>query len=83
LNREWALHNLLEAQEELGKTIQGITDDPEYDYGAFLVALQNVYQHLNTAWNSRDAAPEHVASHSLEEFIQWSQFPGDLPMLGS
>jgi hypothetical protein len=83
LNRDWVLYNLHEAREELGKTIQEITADPAYDYAEFLCRLQEVYQHLNTAWNARDAAPEHIARHTREEFVQWSQFPADLPMMGS
>ena len=83
MNRDWILFHLGEAHEELSKAIQKIRDDPNYDYGEFLVAMQHLYHHLNTAWNSRDASPDQVKSENDEDFGRWSQFPGDLPMMGS
>ena len=75
MNREWVLFHLGEAQGELAATIQAIREDPEYDYGEFLVAVQHLYYHLNTAWNSRDATADQVAGQSDEDFNRWSQFP--------
>jgi hypothetical protein len=72
-----------EAHEGLSKTIQEIRDDPDYGYGEFLVAMQHLYHHLNTAWNSRDASPHQVRSENDEDFGRWNQFPTDLPMMGS
>jgi hypothetical protein len=83
MNRDWILFNLVEAQEELAKTIRDIKADLDYDYGEFLVAMQHLYHHVNTAWNSRDATSDQVANETEEDFGQWSRFPGDLPMMGS
>ena len=83
MNRDWILFHLGEAHDELARTIQEIRDDPDYDYGEFLVAMQHLYHHLNTAWNSREAAPDQVRNESDEDFGRWSQFRGDLPMMGS
>jgi len=72
-----------EALEELSKTIQEIKENSGYEYGEFLVAMQHLYHHLNTAWNSRDASPDQVTNETEEDFQRWSQFPDDLPMMGS
>ena len=83
MNRDWILFNLDEALEELSKTIQEIKENSGYEYGEFLVAMQHLYHHLNTAWNSRDASPDQVTNETEEDFQRWSQFPDDLPMMGS
>lgn len=57
MNRDWVLSNLREAQEELNRTIGEIEADPEYDVGEFMVAMQHLYDHLNTGWTSRDEGP--------------------------
>jgi hypothetical protein len=82
VNREWVLLHLNEAQEELSRTIQEIKDDPEYGYGDFWPAMQHLYHHLNTAWNARDTSPAIVESHTDVDFVRWTQFPADLPMMG-
>ena len=51
MNREWVLFQLREGQEELNRTIAEIAADPDYDVGEFIVAMQHLYHHLNTAWN--------------------------------
>ncbi len=57
MNRDWVLSQLREAQEELNRTIGEMEADPEYDVGELMVAMQHLYDHLNTAWNSRDEGP--------------------------
>lgn len=78
MNREWVLHHLREAQEELGRTIAEIRDTPDYDHGEFLVAMSHLYHHLNTAWNARDASESAVREVTAEDFKRWSAFPGDI-----
>jgi hypothetical protein len=80
MNREWILFHLKEASEELTRTIQEMEKDPEYDFGEYFVAMMHLYNHINTAWNSRDATPERVKSCSFEEFEKWRQFPSDIDM---
>jgi hypothetical protein len=80
MNRDWILLHLKEASEELTRTIQEIEKEPEYEFGEYLIAMMHVYNHLNTAWNSRDETRERVESCSLEEFNQWRQFPVDIDM---
>jgi len=83
MNREQVLFHLQEAEEELSGTIAAMRDDLEYDFGEFLVAMQHLYHHLNTAWNSRDATPEQVANATDEDFNKWGRFPQDLPVMST
>jgi hypothetical protein len=80
MNREHTLFHLREAAEELERTIRQIDVEPEYDYGEFLVAMQHLYHHLNTAWNARDASPERVAVASGADFFRWRQFPREIEL---
>ena len=81
MNREHVLLQLQEAEEELAGTIAAMRADPEYDFGEFLVAMQHLYHHLNTAWNGRDATPEQVTACTEEDFRRWDRFPTDLPLM--
>jgi hypothetical protein len=78
MNRDHTLFHLREAAEELQRTIGEMEADPAYDSGEFLVAMQHLYHHLNTAWNARDELPERVAATSDDDFRRWRQFPEDL-----
>jgi hypothetical protein len=83
MNREHVLFHLQEAEEELSGTIAALRKDPEYDIGDFLVAMQHLYHHLNTAWNGRDATPEQVAACTEEDFNKCDRFPMDLPPMSA
>lgn len=78
MNRDWVLHHLREAREELGRTIDEIVATPDYDVGELLVSMSHLYHHLNTAWNARDAAESAVREVSAEDFKRWSRFPADI-----
>jgi hypothetical protein len=80
MNREWVLHNLREAEQELRQTIAEIESTADYGYGEFVVAMSHAYHHLNTAWNSRDEAEAVVRECSAENFERWRQFPNDIYM---
>jgi len=81
VNREWVLFHLGEAKDEITKTIAEIQTTPDYDYGEFWVAMQHLYHHCNTAWNSRDMTKVQVDKATDGDFNRWSQFPSDLPMM--
>jgi hypothetical protein len=81
MNREWVLHHLGEAQAEIAATIAEIKETQDYGYGEFWVAMQHLYHHLNTAWNSRDSTREQVEKATDQDFNRWSQLPADLPMM--
>ena len=78
MNRDWVVLQLREAQQELSRTLAEIEADPDYDVGEFMVAMQHLYHHLNTAWNSRNEAPARVESCAEEDFYAWRRFPGDI-----
>ena len=78
MNPEHILMHLKEAKEELDRTIAEIEKDKEYDVGAFFVAISNIYNHLNTAWNARDATEKEAVECSEENFKKWRKFPTDL-----
>jgi hypothetical protein len=80
INRKDALWQLREAEEELMRTIAAIERNPEYKLEEFEVAMQHLYHHLNTAWNTRSETSDRTASSSDEDFYRWRQFPSDLPM---
>ena len=80
MNKDYVLFHLAEAKEELEDILREFRDDPEYDYGNFIVAMQHLYHHLNTAWNARDATPERAEACSAEDFESWRRFPADIDM---
>ena len=81
MNRDWVVFHLTEARDEINKTLAEINETPDYDYGEFWVAMQHLYHHANTAWNSRDATQTQVENATDEDFNRWSQFPSDLPTM--
>lgn len=81
MNRDWVLFHLTEAQQEIATTIREIRETPDYGYAEFWVAMQHLYHHVNTAWNSREATRTEVDTATDEDFNRWSQLPTDLPMM--
>jgi len=82
MNKEWILFHLTEARDEINKTLTDIHGNPDYNYAEFWVAMQHLYHHVNTAWNSRELSEAQVREGTDEGFSRWSQFPKDLPMMG-
>jgi hypothetical protein len=74
VNRDLILSQLKEAHEELTRTIAEIEQDPEYDFGEYLVAMMHLYHHINTAWNARDTSPERAQACTKEDFEVWAIF---------
>jgi hypothetical protein len=79
VNKLWIAGHLEEAVEELQRTLREM-EDPEYSELDFRVAMAHAYNHLNTAWNSRNRSPERVANQTDEEFYRWRAFPSDIDM---
>ena len=80
MNNPWILFHLLEAQEELTRTIKELEVDPPEDDAVFRVGIEHLYHHLNTAWNSRHATDAQLQSPSDDQFGEWSDFPPDISM---
>lgn len=76
----YIIWNLEEAQEELSRTISELSNDADYDEAEFSIAMAHVYDHLNTAWNARNATPEDTENLTDETFSRWRAFPKDIDM---
>lgn len=80
MNKDYILFHLREAKEELDRTVVAIESVPDYDFEEFVVAMQHLYHHVNSAWNARDAPPSDAEECSQENFVRWRQFPTDIEM---
>ena len=81
MNKRLVAFHLSEAVEQLQSMMDEIPRDNEYGYGEFLVEMQHVYYHLNTAWNAKDVSDAVAEPGSDELFNRWGQFPTDLPLM--
>ena len=82
VTRAYVAWNLEEASEQLGRIVAGMAPDAEVDEADLRIALAHVYDHLNTAWNSRNATADETAQPSRAQFDQWRRFPKDLETVG-
>jgi len=64
--------------DELHRTIAQIEVTPDYDVGELVVAMENLYHHLNTARNSRDEQAGRLAAATQEDVYRWRRFPEDI-----
>ena len=81
MNIDSLLFHLKEAKEELDSTIAEIEGDTSYDIGQFRVSMSHLYHHLNTAWNSRDAATDRHLECAQSDFDEWRKFPSNEDLL--
>lgn len=81
MNREFVLLHLREAAEELARTVNSIETDPEYDSGLFLVAMQHVYHHANSAWNGQDLAELRATNLTDQSWSRLGEFPSTFPLM--
>jgi hypothetical protein len=71
---------LREAQDELTRIINELEAASSIDEISFSIGLEHLYNHLNTAWNSRNASPSRLRESSTEDFYAWRSFPSDIDM---
>ena len=71
LNKQWIIFHLQEAQEEILNTIEQLGSEPEYSETDFEIAVAHMYNHLNTAWNSRSVDNDRTANSSDHDFFEW------------
>jgi len=52
--------------------MEEMASDPEYDYGNYVVDMQHIYWHINSAWNGRDfdSTSAELTDKMYEAFIQ-------------
>lgn len=77
MNKGWVLFHLREAHAELARTIAKIGDLAVNEVD-LEIAFAHMYNHLNTAWNSRAASDEQVASQTDDDFYNWRAYPADI-----
>jgi hypothetical protein len=77
MKKEYALFNLAEAKQAIEQLMEEMASDPEYDYGNYVVDMQHIYWHINSAWNGRDfdSTSTELTDKMYEAFIQ---FPADM-----
>ena len=80
MNKDWVLFHFREAHEELTRTIARLESEPNPDDIEFEIAVAHMYNHLNTAWNSRSVDGAQIAVCSEEDFYAWRAFPSDISM---
>lgn len=80
MNKDWILFHLREGLDELTRTIAATEGKPDYDEIEFEIAMAHLYNHLNTAWNSRNADAGRTTKCSDEDFYAWRAFPSDISM---
>ncbi|HET6424085.1 MAG TPA: hypothetical protein VFG20_10405 [Planctomycetaceae bacterium] len=80
MNREWVQFHLQEALDELTSMISAIDKDVDYTEAELDIALTHIYNHINTAWNSRNVPAIDVAEHTDADFYEWRGFPKDIQM---
>ena len=80
MNKEYIIYNLKEALGQLNSTISNIELDQNYEFGEYIVDMQHLYHHINTAWNARESTIEESNSCSEQDFDKWRQFPSDIYM---
>ena len=80
MNKDYILFHLGEASEELQRTIQEIQDDSGYDAEEFKVAMEHIYNHINTVWNARNFSSGIASELSGDNFKALRQFPTDIDM---
>ena len=80
MNKQWILSHLREAQAELSDTISRIESESAYGEIEFEIAMTHLYNHVNTAWNSRNVNDGQIGALSEDDFFRWRAFPSDISM---
>lgn len=78
MNKNVILFNLLEAKEELDRTIKELETDLEYGEPELSVAMMHLFHHVNTARNARNSPHEKWKNCSDDDFNRWGRYPTDL-----
>jgi len=68
MNKKLVTFHLNEAHEQLRATLAEMSRDDDYGSGEFVVEMQHLYYHLNTAWNAREASDAEAEPGSDELF---------------
>ena len=82
MNKEFNLFNLNRSKKFIEKIIEEINNDKEYCNNdvVYMIDMQHLYWHINTAWNARNSTEKESAECSQKNFEKWNEFPTDLIM---
>lgn len=80
MNKDWILFHLKEALGVIQETIDKIENAPQYGKGDYLLAMTQLYHHINTAWNAQNFSAHETEESSEHNFETWRQFPVDLDL---
>jgi len=79
-NKKDILSNLRDAKANLDSMINEIEKDNDFDFEGYYIDMQHIYDHLNTAWNTRKEKEETTRKYTEEDFNKWRKFPKDFDM---
>ena len=65
-------------QKALQALIADIKEDDQFNFSDCVTDMEHLYNHLNTAWNSRDVDEQRVRESVEEDFYRWRKFPADI-----
>jgi len=77
MNKDNVMFHLREAKEGLENLVYDVESDEEYHESDLAQAMAQIYFHLNTAWNSRNASQKDIDEGSEDNFRLWKRFPDD------
>jgi hypothetical protein len=80
MNKQVIDFHLREALDEMQKILQDMNSS-EFSFEAFQVQMSHAYQHLNSAWNSRDCSMEEFARCDQAQFDSWRKMPSGEELL--
>ena len=75
INKEWVLYNLTEAHEQLEEIIKDIKENKDYLEGDLWGPMSHLYQHINTAWNSRYESKKKIDKSTEKDHNKWASLP--------
>ncbi len=80
MNKEYIKFHLEEALKQLQETLDEISENTDFTEPEFMLDMEHLYNHLNSAWNARNSSTEEAQECSEEIFAKWRQFPTDIDL---
>ena len=78
MNRHWCRIHLIEAHEEIGRVLEQLDDNSDYDEEEYQAQVELAYAHLNAAWNARNCTKDKAANATEADLLKWRRFPREL-----
>lgn len=81
MNKKYIQYNLEEIQEELENIIRKLKSSKDYAPEEFYQSMQHLFHHANTAWNTRNLAPQETENASEADQERWGKYPTDMILI--